>query len=60
MNWLGFIAVLALAAIILSVVTDVELTKCRSGSAYAMVYFCTPDRPATTAPFECRFGGGCE
>jgi hypothetical protein len=54
MNWLGFIAVLALAAIILSVVTDVEMT------AYAMVYFCTPDRPATTAPFEYRFRGDWE
>ena len=47
MNWLGLIAVMALAAIILSVVTDVEMTKCQSGSVYAMLYFCKPDRPAT-------------
>ena len=51
---------MALAAIILSVVTDVEMTKCQSGSVYAMLYFCKPDRPETTAPFECRFRGGCE
>ena len=60
MNWLGLIAVMALAAIILSVVTDVQMTKCQSGSIYAVVYFCKPDRPATTDPFECRFRGGCE
>ena len=60
MNWLGFVAVMALAAIIISVVTDVEITKCRSGSAYAMMRFCKPDSPATTTPFECRFSGGCE
>lgn len=60
MNWLGFIAVMAVAAIILSVVTDVEMTKCQRGSAYAMMRFCKPDIPATTAPFECRFRGGCE
>ena len=29
MNWLGLIAVMALAAIILSVVTDVEMAKCQ-------------------------------
>ena len=60
MNWLGLIAVLALAAIILSVVTDVEMTKCQSGSAYAIVHLCKPDRPTTIAPFECRFRGSCE
>jgi len=38
MNWLGLVAVLALAAIILSVITDVEMTKCQSGSVYAMVH----------------------
>ena len=60
MNWIGTIAVMALAAVILSVVTDLEMTKCRSGSAYAMVYFCKLERPATTVPFECRYRGGCE
>jgi len=60
MNWLGFFAVMALAAIILSVVTDLRMTKCQSGSTYAMLRFCKPDIPATTTPFECRFGGGCE
>ena len=58
MKILGFIAVMALAAIIVSVVTDVETTKCKSGSAYAIMRFCKPDTPATTTPFECRFGGG--
>ena len=43
MNWLGFIAVMALAAIILSVVTDVAMTKCQNGSAYATMRFCKPD-----------------
>ena len=60
MNWLGLIAVMALAAIMLSVVTDVAMTKCQNGSAYAMMRFCKPDSPATTTPFECRFRGGCE
>ena len=60
MKWLGFIAVTALAAIILSVVTDVEMTKCKSGSAYAIMHFCKPVIPATTNPFECRFRGSCE
>ena len=60
MNWFGFFAVMALAAIILSVVTDLRMTKCQSGSTYAMLRFCKPDIPATPIPFECRFGGGCE
>jgi hypothetical protein len=60
MNWLGLVAVLALAAIILSVVADLEMTKCQSGSAYAMVHLCKPDRPATATSFECRLRGGCE
>jgi hypothetical protein len=60
MNWLGLVAVLALAAIILSVIIDATMTKCQSGSAYAMVYLCKSDSPATTVPFECRFRGGCE
>jgi hypothetical protein len=60
MKWLGIIAVMAIAAIILSVVTDVEMTRCQSGSAYAMMRFCKPDSPATTTPFECRFRGDCE
>ena len=60
MKWLGIIAVVAVAALILSVVTDVEMTKCQNGSAYAMMRFCRPDNPATTTSFDCRFRGGCE
>jgi hypothetical protein len=60
MNWLGFFAVMALAAIILSVVTDVEITTCQSGSAYAMLRFCKPNTPATTTPSECRFRADCK
>jgi len=59
MNWLGFFAALALAAMIISLVTDLEMTKCQSGSAYAMLRFCKPDVPAPTILFDCRFGGGC-
>ena len=47
MNWLGFFAVIALGAIIVSFVTDLEMTECRSGFAYAMLRFCKPAIPAT-------------
>jgi hypothetical protein len=60
MKWLGIIAIMAVAALILSVVTDVEVTKCQSGSAYAMMHFCKPDSHAATTSFECRFRGSCE
>jgi hypothetical protein len=43
MNWIGGISILALGAIILAVVTDVSLTKCRQGSFYSMIGICTPE-----------------
>jgi hypothetical protein len=44
-KWLGIIAVMAVAALILSVVTDVEMTKCQTGSAYAMMRFLQAGQP---------------
>jgi|SRR5882672_11104959 len=55
MKWLGIIAAMALAAIILSIVTDVEMAKCQSGSAYAMMRFCKPDSQRRLPHLNARF-----
>jgi hypothetical protein len=56
MNWIGLFAALAVAAIIFGIVTDIEITKCQTGSFYAIVHFCKPDNPARTpSQFDCRF-----
>ena len=56
MNWIGLFAAMAVAAIIVAIVTDLEITKCQTGSLYAMVHFCKPDKPVrATRQFDCRF-----
>jgi hypothetical protein len=44
MNWIGAIMGLALVALAVAVISDLELTVCTEGSFYAMVHLCTPTR----------------
>jgi hypothetical protein len=42
MNWIAGICVLAILVLILAVVTDLQMTSCRSGAIYSMVGLCRP------------------
>lgn len=41
MNWIALVAGLALATVLLALVTDVEMTSCRPSSFYAIVRLCS-------------------
>jgi hypothetical protein len=45
MNWIGVVFVLAIMALLIAVISDLELTTCVAGSFYASVHLCTPKRP---------------
>jgi hypothetical protein len=53
MGWVGGILGLALVAIVVAIGTDVYMTKCQSGSFYAIVGLCSPptagQKPAAPA-----------
>jgi hypothetical protein len=56
MNWIGLFAAMAAASIIFAMVSDMEITKCQTGSLSAMVHFCKPDKPPQKpSQFDCRF-----
>jgi hypothetical protein len=45
MNWIGAIMGLALVALAVAIISDLELTVCTEGSFYATVHLlCTPKR----------------
>ncbi len=45
MNWIAGIGLLALLALVIAVASDISMTKCTMGSAYAVLRFCTPAKP---------------
>jgi len=54
MNWLVLISAMAIVALVIAVITDIEITRCKTGSFYQMVHLCRVESPSP-ASFDCRY-----